>query len=105
MIKSTASPDTRTMAPLAGDKIPSATFKHFDASGSLEELSTDELCAGGDTITIFAPLRLINPARTPLLKPATPSPAVLWAGKKVVIFAVPGAFTPTCSKEHAPGAQ
>eukprot|EP00775_Hariotina_reticulata_P005437 gene5437-5670_t len=27
----------------------------------------------------------------------------LTAGKKVVIFAVPGAFTPTCSREHAPG--
>lgn len=27
----------------------------------------------------------------------------LCAGKKVVIFAVPGAFTPTCSAEHAPG--
>ena len=27
----------------------------------------------------------------------------LTAGKKVVIFAVPGAFTPTCSEQHLPG--
>ncbi len=29
--------------------------------------------------------------------------AELVAGKKVVIFALPGAFTPTCSSKHLPG--
>ena len=27
----------------------------------------------------------------------------MFNGKKVVVFSVPGAFTPTCSKEHLPG--
>lgn len=32
-----------------------------------------------------------------------PTTTEVFAGKKVVLFAVPGAFTPTCSAAHLPG--
>ena len=35
--------------------------------------------------------------------PGALSTAELFSGKKVVLFSVPGAFTPTCSREHLPG--
>ena len=36
-------------------------------------------------------------------RPRPASTSSLTEGKKVVIFAVPGAFTPTCSLQHLPG--
>lgn len=37
--------------------------------------------------------------------PKAVTTADVFAGKKVVLFAVPGAFTPTCSDAHLPGFQ
>ena len=36
-------------------------------------------------------------------RPAVVAVGDLFAGKKVVLFSVPGAFTPTCSGKHLPG--
>jgi peroxiredoxin len=35
--------------------------------------------------------------------PAPKTTAEIFAGKKVALFAVPGAFTPTCNNNHLPG--
>jgi glutaredoxin/glutathione-dependent peroxiredoxin len=35
--------------------------------------------------------------------PAASTVAEVFAGKKVALFAVPGAYTPTCHKNHMPG--
>jgi peroxiredoxin len=35
--------------------------------------------------------------------PAAKTTAEIFSGKKVVLFAVPGAFTPTCHNNHLPG--
>ena len=35
--------------------------------------------------------------------PAQITTKELFGGKKVALFAVPGAFTPTCSNDHLPG--
>lgn len=35
--------------------------------------------------------------------PATTTTGEIFSGKRVVLFAVPGAFTPTCSNQHLPG--
>ncbi len=44
----------------------------------------------------------------PIMEATTDGPAMIstdefFAGKKVVLFGLPGAFTPTCSMNHVPG--
>ncbi|KAM5543891.1 hypothetical protein V8D89_002508 [Ganoderma adspersum] len=59
-----------------GDEIPSGVFVHVPFTPELEEHSACGI-----------PTKLSTDA---------------WKGKKVVLFAVPGAFTPSCHANHAP---
>lgn len=58
-----------------GDKVPNATLAEY-------VLTATDTCALG---------------------PNSFQVADAVAGKKIVLFAVPGAFTPTCSEQHLPG--
>lgn len=55
------------------------------------------MLAIGDSLPQAQFQAIIDGAVTPL------TTEQLFAGKKVVLFAVPGAFTPTCSAAHLPG--
>ena len=52
------------------------------------------------TISIGDKIPSVNLKRTDMSDISTDE---LFGGKKVVLFAVPGAFTPTCSNQHLPG--
>jgi len=59
-----------------GDTIPEGTFPYIPYSPALD-----------DALACGVPIKLSTKE---------------WAGKKVVLFAVPGAFTPTCHADHLP---
>jgi len=67
----------RKAAINVGDTIPPATFSHVPYTPELE-----------DGLVCGTPIKLSTDQ---------------WKGKKVVLFAVPGAFTPTCHVSHLPG--
>jgi peroxiredoxin len=55
------------------------------------------------TIAVGDKLPNVDLYRMGAKSPEKVSSRELFAGKKTVLFAVPGAFTPTCSQAHLPG--
>lgn len=55
------------------------------------------------TITVGSELPEVTLFRATGDGPQAVSSKEFFAGRKVVLFAVPGAFTPTCSAKHLPG--
>ncbi|KAG1668387.1 hypothetical protein FOA52_004897 [Chlamydomonas sp. UWO 241] len=66
-----------------GDKLPATTFKYFNSEGNMKWVGEEDKRRNGISQEITT--------------------EQLCKGKKVVLFAVPGAFTPTCSMKHLPG--
>ncbi len=58
-----------------GDRLPEATLTEFI------DIETEGCALGPNSVNVLDSVK----------------------GKKIVIFAVPGAFTPTCSEKHVPG--
>ena len=67
-------------------------------------LSTTALAAGGDLVKVGDKIPNVEmmEGQADYGKPASVKLGDFIAGKKVAIFAVPGAFTPGCSKSHLP---
>jgi peroxiredoxin len=55
------------------------------------------------TVQVGDPLPHVNLAIMGAEGPQSIPSATLFSGKRVVLFALPGAFTPTCSARHLPG--
>ncbi len=55
------------------------------------------------TITVGDRVPSVTLAQMTADGPAEISTDEIFSGKKVVLFALPGAFTPTCSAKHVPG--
>lgn len=60
-------------------------------------LSTMNSLATGTTLPLGKELMTLKDG-----KPTTVKLADVFAGKKVVVFTIPGALTPTCTDNHAP---
>ncbi|KAL3426565.1 peroxisomal matrix protein [Phlyctema vagabunda] len=66
------------------------------------ELKVGDSLPSGTTFT-YVPYTPENGDITSCGIPISYDASKEWAGKKVVLFAVPGAFTPGCSAKHLPG--
>ena len=77
--------------------IPMAATGSSSSGGSNNEVAPVKVIEAGSPIPA-ATLHIMTGEG-----PGKLSSQELFAGKKVVLFALPGAFTPTCSERHLPG--
>jgi len=101
------SPTSAFTAPISFSRslAPNLSFKSHSRRSSISAVrsfSTTTISASisvGDKLP-DSTLSYLDPATNDV---KTVTVSSLTAGKKTILFAVPGAFTPTCSQKHVPG--
>lgn len=74
------------MSKTVGDKVPQVTFKYRVRTDG-QPITYVDTTNGGENPFVFKDVTTDD----------------IFAGKKVIVFSLPGAFTPTCSTRQVPG--
>jgi glutaredoxin/glutathione-dependent peroxiredoxin len=85
---------------------PPDTLRYAAANLGIEPQTEHQLRTREDTIMAIKVGDRLPEAKFRVMGPEGPAWKTtdeMFKGKKVVLFAVPGAFTPTCSNNHLPG--
>ncbi|KAJ0245648.1 Peroxiredoxin-2E [Hirschfeldia incana] len=90
---------TRSLAPNLSLKLTTRHISSVSTTRSFSTTTTASAISVGDKLP-DSTLSYLDPATNDV---KTVTVSSLTAGKKTILFAVPGAFTPTCSQKHVPG--
>ncbi|CAD6251548.1 unnamed protein product [Miscanthus lutarioriparius] len=118
MATTTAAASLTTLSPAAGKRLvlssPSLSFSSHRLAtttlrtGASSRTARSQAASASRVVATIAVGDKLPDATLSYFDPAdgelkTVTVAELTAGKKAILFAVPGAFTPTCSQKHLPG--
>ncbi|KAG2329141.1 hypothetical protein Bca4012_021262 [Brassica carinata] len=90
---------SRSLAPNLSLKLRTRRSTSISSTRSFSPTTVSASISVGDKLP-DSTLSYLDPATNDV---KTVTVSSLTAGKKTILFAVPGAFTPTCSQKHVPG--